>query len=96
MATVNLIKKTILATDAQSDQEHISMLVDNDPQMPDCTEVPPKAKSPKTVRDLAFLVLFVSRRMPVVIPEGFIEIAAIAVAQHGGNFFYGKVSVFQQ
>ena len=38
MATVDLMKKIILATEAGCDQEHIPMLVDNAPQIPDRTK----------------------------------------------------------
>ena len=38
MATVDLMKKIILATPAATDQEHIPMLVDNAPQIPDRTK----------------------------------------------------------
>ena len=38
MATVDLMKKIILATPAKTDQEHIPMLVDNAPQIPDRTK----------------------------------------------------------
>ena len=37
MATVDLMKKIILATPARNDQEHIPMLVDNNSQVPDRT-----------------------------------------------------------
>jgi len=37
MATVDLMKKIILSTEAVCDQEHIPMLVDNNPQIPDRT-----------------------------------------------------------
>ena len=37
MATVDLMKKVILATDAREDQEHIPMLVDNNTNIPDRT-----------------------------------------------------------
>lgn len=38
MATVDLMKKIILATPASKDQEHIPMLVDNNSQIPDRTK----------------------------------------------------------
>lgn len=38
MATVDLMKKIILATPASNDQEHIPMLVDNNSQIPDRTK----------------------------------------------------------
>ena len=38
MATVDLMKKIILATPAKNDQEHIPMLVDNNSQVPDRTK----------------------------------------------------------
>jgi aspartate racemase len=38
MATVELMKKIILATPASKDQEHIPMLVDNNSQIPDRTK----------------------------------------------------------
>lgn len=38
MATVDLMKKIIMATDAKTDQEHIPMIVDNAPQIPDRTK----------------------------------------------------------
>lgn len=38
MATVDLMRKIILATPAKTDQEHIPMLVDNAPQIPDRTK----------------------------------------------------------
>ena len=37
MATVDLMQKVILATDAQEDQEHIHILVDNNTNIPDRT-----------------------------------------------------------
>ena len=37
MATVDLMKKVILATDAREDQEHIPILVDNNTNIPDRT-----------------------------------------------------------
>ncbi len=37
MATVDLMRKIILSTDAKTDQEHIHILVDNNPQIPDRT-----------------------------------------------------------
>lgn len=37
MATVDLMRKIILSTDAKNDQEHIHILVDNNPQIPDRT-----------------------------------------------------------
>ena len=37
MATVDLMRKIILATDAKTDQEHIHILVDNNTQVPDRT-----------------------------------------------------------
>ena len=37
MATVDLMQKIILATDAQEDQEHIPILVDNNTRIPDRT-----------------------------------------------------------
>ena len=45
MATVDLMKKIILATEAGCDQEHIPMLVDNAPQIPDRTKAIEKAVS---------------------------------------------------
>ena len=38
MASVDLMKKIILATDAATDQEHIPMLLDNNTQVPDRTK----------------------------------------------------------
>ena len=38
MATVDLMKKIILATPAKTDQEHIPIVVDNAPQIPDRTK----------------------------------------------------------
>ena len=37
MATVDLMKKVILATDAREDQDHIPILVDNNTDIPDRT-----------------------------------------------------------
>ena len=37
MATVDLMKKVILATDAREDQDHIPILVDNNTNIPDRT-----------------------------------------------------------
>ena len=37
MATVDLMRKIIQSTDAKTDQEHIHILVDNNPQIPDRT-----------------------------------------------------------
>lgn len=37
MATVDLMRKIILSTHAKTDQEHIHILVDNNPQIPDRT-----------------------------------------------------------
>ena len=37
MATVDLMRKIILSTYAKTDQEHIHILVDNNPQIPDRT-----------------------------------------------------------
>ena len=38
MATVDLFEKIVLATDAQSDQEHIHILIDNNTDIPDRTQ----------------------------------------------------------
>ena len=43
MATVDLMKKVILATDAREDQDHIPILVDNNTDIPDRT-VPSSAR----------------------------------------------------
>ena len=32
----------------------------------------------------------------IILPESFIEIAAVAVTQHGGDFFHGKICALQQ
>ena len=37
LATVNLFNKIIINTDAQNDQEHIHMLIDNNTNIPDRT-----------------------------------------------------------
>ena len=37
-ATVDLMSRIISLTDAESDQEHIPMIVDNDTRIPDRTE----------------------------------------------------------
>ena len=47
MATVDLMKKIILGTEAATDQEHIPMLVDNNTQVPDRTRaIQGKGESP--------------------------------------------------
>lgn len=38
LATADLFRKIILATDARSDQEHLHVIVDSDPSVPDRTE----------------------------------------------------------
>ena len=62
MATVDLMKKIILATPAKVDQEHIPMLVDNNCRIPDRTRaikglgaspVPEMMKSAKRRRILS-------------------------------------------
>lgn len=83
MATVDLMKKIILATPAKSDQEHIPMLVANNPQIPDRTQaIQGKGPSPapemaRTARKLAegganFIIIACNTAhyfLPEILPE---------------------------
>ena len=47
LATIDLFKKIVLLTEAQRDQDHIHILIDNDPGIPDRTNLyPPRGRKP--------------------------------------------------
>jgi aspartate racemase len=91
MATVDLMKKIILATPASKDQEHIPMLVDNNSQIPDRTKaimgqgVSPAPEMVKTAKRLMmagadFIIIACNTAhyfLPEILPQISIPVLSI-------------------
>ena len=97
MATVDLMKKIILATPAKTDQEHIPIVVDNAPQIPDRTKailgqgespVPAMVKSARRLETAGadFIIIACNTAhyfLPEVAPQ--IKIPVLSIVETAAN-----------
>ena len=97
MATVDLMKKIILATPAKTDQEHVPIFVDNAPQIPDRTKailgqgespVPAMVKSARRLETAGadFIIIACNTAhyfLPEVAPQ--IKIPVLSIVETAAN-----------